>query len=341
MRIGVMSFAHVHATGYVAVLQQLGVEVLAADPDAEAAGRQSPVIDGMQLVDSYQALLSGCDGVVICAETSEHRRLTELAAAAGVYVLCEKPLALSLADGQAMIDACTAAGVGLMTAFPMRFASQVRRLAAMVHGGELGVLVAMAGSNPGSCPGGWFTDPALSGGGSVIDHTVHLADLMCWLSGQRPLSVYAQMNALVTPELGVETGGLIQLTFDGGLIGSIDASWSRLPHYPVWGGLTLEVVGDAGVVSVDPFGEQLLVSSDRTRLLRFGANANRAMLIEFLSAIRATRMPSPDGRDGLLATAVALAAYRADHDNTVTDVWPASLPATSNGPATPNGGHHA
>ncbi len=324
MKIGLMSYAHPHAVGYVAVLQQLGVEVLAADPDAAAAGRPTPRSDGVQLVGSYQALLaSGCHGVVICAESSEHRRLTELAAAAGAYVLCEKPLALSLTDGQAMIDACAVAGVGLMTAFPMRFAPPIVQLAAMVQGGQLGKLTAMAGSNPGSCPGGWFVDPARSGGGSVIDHTVHLVDLMCWLSNQRPQSVYAQTNALITPQFNVETAGLLQLTFNGGLIGSVDASWSRLPHYPIWGGLTLEVVGDAAVVSVDPFGEEVQATSDRTRLLRFGANANRAMLIEFLSSIRDQRMPTPDGQAGLMATAVALAAYRAVQDNTVTDVWPA------------------
>lgn len=324
LRIGVLSFAHVHAPGITALLVGLGAEVLVSDPDA-ARGRAGAEATGARYVGSHTDLLAaGVDGVVICNENVHHRELTEQAAATGAWVLTEKPLALSTADGSAMINTCEQAGVGLMTAFPMRFVPQLSQVAALAHGGSLGQLVSLAGTNPGSCPGGWFVDPTLSGGGSVIDHTVHVADLMCWLTGATPTSVYAQVNDLITPEHGVETGGLVAVTFSDGTIGTIDASWSRLPHYPVWGGLTLEVVGTSGVLSVDPFGEQMLTTTDRTRWLRFGADPVRAMLVEFLASIRERRQPTPSGRDGLLSTAIALAAYRSAAEHTVVDV---ELPA--------------
>jgi predicted dehydrogenase len=66
-------------------------------------------------------LLSAVDAVVITAENVRHAELTKAAAAKGVAVLCEKPLATTVEDGEAMIDACKAAGVPLMTAFPCRF----------------------------------------------------------------------------------------------------------------------------------------------------------------------------------------------------------------------------
>lgn len=320
LRIGILSFAHVHAPGIAAMLSSLGAEVLVSDPDPER-GRAGAEQAGARFVGSHDDLFeAGVDAVVICSENVHHRALTEQAAAAGAWVLSEKPLALSTADGLAMINACERAGVGLMTAFPMRFVPQLTQVAALAHRGDLGQVVSVAGTNPGTCPGGWFVDPALSGGGSVIDHTAHVADLMCWLTDATPTSVYAQVNNLITPEHGVETGGLVAVTFSDGTIGTIDASWSRLPHYPVWGGLTLEVVGTDGVLSVDPFGEQLLTSTDRTRWLRFGADPVRAMLVEFVQSVRERRDPSPSGRDGLLATSIALAAYRSAAEQTVVEV---------------------
>ena len=74
--------------------------------------------------------------------------------------------------------------------------------------------------------------------------------------------------------------------------------------------MTLEVVGSDGAVWVDAFGEEMLATSDATRLLRFGVDPNVAMLTEFLTAVRERRAPSVTGKDGLRATAVALAAYR-------------------------------
>ncbi|WP_204916900.1 Gfo/Idh/MocA family oxidoreductase [Microlunatus panaciterrae] len=315
LRIGVMSYAHVHAPGLVSLLKALGAEVLAADLDP-ARGASSSAAAGVEFVGDYEALLArDLDGVVICAENSEHRKLTERAAAAGAYVLTEKPLATSVEDGLAMIDACDRAGVGLMTAFPLRFAPQIITVAALAHGGRLGKIAALSGANPGSCPGGWFADKDLAGGGCVMDHTVHLADLMCWLTGAIPTTVYAQTNRMISPQHNIDTGGLVSITFSDGTIANIDASWSRLGHYPVWGGLTLEVVGTDGVVQADPFGEQMLATSQQTKWLRFGADPNREMVREFLTSIRERRQPTPSGRDGLLATAIALAAYRSDEQN--------------------------
>ncbi len=76
---------------------------------------------GTQAFESYEALLAApdLDAVVIGSENVRHRELTEMAASAGKHVLCEKPLATTVADGEAMIAACKSAGVQLMTAFPV------------------------------------------------------------------------------------------------------------------------------------------------------------------------------------------------------------------------------
>jgi len=324
LTVGLMSFAHVHAMGLAQLLLSSGATVLASDPDAER-GRARAAELGIDYVGDHDALVArGVDGVVITAENSEHRRLTELAAASGAAVLSEKPLALSIADGRAMVEACDRAEVTLMTAFPMRFSPQVQQVAALVHNGDLGEVVAISGTNPGSCPGGWFVDPAKSGGGSVIDHTVHVADLMCWLTGAEPVTVYCQTNQLITPEYGVETGGLVSVTFANGVFGTIDASWSRLPSYPTWGGVTLEVVGTEGMVSIDAFGGLAWSSQEgrnpSTRHLRYGPDTSAPLVTEFLTAIRERRPATPSGLDGLRSTAIALAAYRSAAAGDVVDV---------------------
>lgn len=322
LKIGIMSFAHGHAIGFLRTLQGLGVDIAAADPDSERADEVQRRY-GIQVFDNYDELLAWCpDGVAIGSENVYHRELTEKAAAAGAYVLCEKPLATTLADCRAMIVACETANVGLMTAFPMRFAPPIAAVAATVHDGRIGAVQAISGRNPGTAPGGWFSQPELSGGGSVIDHTVHVADLMAWFTGAEPATVYAQTNALIRPDLGVETGGLISVQFTDGTIATIDASWSRLPTYPAGGAVTIEVVGTDGVLHADAYATHVSLHGATTHQLMYGMEHSQRMLAEFVASITEGRAPSPDGHDGMRATAIALAAYESARTNDVVSVYP-------------------
>jgi predicted dehydrogenase len=310
LRIGIMSFAHVHTPGLIALSKALGAEVIGADPDEERAKASAQRLD-IELADGYDDLLSrDLDGVIITAENVHHRELCERAAAAGCHVLCEKPLATTIADGRAMIEACSKAGVWLSVAFPMRYSPPIARVAATAMAGRLGRVLAMAGTNPGSCPGGWFADASLAGGGCMMDHTVHIGDIMCWITGSVPKSVYAQGNELITPEFGTDTGGLIAVTFEDGTIGTIDCSWSRLPTFPTWGAVTLEVVGEDGQMAADAFGERVEVFGDRARWESFGADPNLPMVADFFEAIRDDRPPFIDGTAGLNSSAIAIAGYR-------------------------------
>ncbi|HEY6739094.1 MAG TPA: Gfo/Idh/MocA family oxidoreductase, partial [Actinopolymorphaceae bacterium] len=185
LKIGLMSFAHLHGAGYLSILAgRPDVEVRVADVDPER-GKRFAEQHGVDFAESYDDLMGwDPDGVIVCSENALHRELVELGASGGAYVLCEKPLATSLEDGHAMIAACEAAGVGLMTAFPMRFSQPIMALEQLVRGGELGRIFGVAGTNPGNNPGlrfPWFVTKDLAGGGAVMDHTVHVADLLRWL----------------------------------------------------------------------------------------------------------------------------------------------------------------
>jgi predicted dehydrogenase len=322
LRIGVMSLAHLHALSYIGLLAgRPDVELGVTDPDAgqrppgESGGRALAERLGVtRYFDTYRELLDwGPDGVVVCSENSRHRELTELAAAAGAHVLCEKPMATTVDDGEAMVAACAAAGVHLMVAYPVRFSRQFRALQATLP--ALGRVVAATGTNNGKLPTAraWFADPVLAGGGAMMDHTVHLADLFdCLFDGAEAESVQAVANRMIYGGARVETGGLVSLRYPGGVVATIDCSWSVPEHYPTWGGLTLRLVGEDGIADMDAFAQAVHGFSEATRAplrLDFGAGGDGPMLDEFVSAIRDGRRPQPDGESGLRSLRIVARAY--------------------------------
>ena len=319
MKIGILSFAHLHAESYAHALNVMpGVQLMGIADDDATRGEHFARHYETRFYPSYEALLADQpDGVIVCSENVLHRPLVELAAQAGVHVLCEKPLATTLTDGQAMLDACRQAGVVLMTAFPMRFSAPVLEIKSLLGTGQLGRLLACSATNQGQNPKryrDWFVDKTLAGGGSVFDHTVHLADMLRWYLDSEVAEVYAQTNRIIHRDaVEVETAGLLMLTFADGAFASIDCSWSRPLNYPTWGGLTFDLICEKGVVNVDAFSQNLVSYSNRSQTpswIPWGSDSDQAMVGEFLSAIAENRTPRVTGYDGYKAMEVALAAYR-------------------------------
>lgn len=329
MKVGLMSFAHVHAASYASLLRATpGIELVATDPDhhrrpGETGGASMAESLGVPYVADYEALLAQRpEAVIICGENNEHRRLTELAAAAGAHVLCEKPIATTLLDAYAMTAACTAAGVQLMIAHPVRFAPAFTALRETVAGGALGDVVSVAGTNNGRLPRGeraWFVDPRAAGGGALTDHLVHVLDLLDALwPGSRVRSVYAVANRLLHPDAAVETGGLaaFRLELDDrtgrSVPVTIDASWSRPDGYATWGGLTLRLIGTGGISDVDPFALRVgghLSSTANAAWIPYGPNLDELLLRSFLDVVAGRAPAAPDGAAGTRGLAVVLAAY--------------------------------
>lgn len=317
VRIGILSFAHMHAASYAhSIVTRTDTELVGiADHDLERTQRMAGQF-GTRAFESYEALLAdpGLDAVVIGSENIRHRELTELAASAGKHVLCEKPLATTVADAEAMIAACKNAGVQLMTAFPCRYSPVMQRLKAALDTGEAGEIVAFRGTNRGRNPGGWFIDKSLSGGGATIDHTVHVTDLMRWILKDEVKEVYAEIsNGIGHQEY--DDVGFLTFTFQKGVFATLDASWSRPKSFPTWGDVTLDVITERGTLSMDMFAQNVVLYSDRpdgshsVGWHNWGGNMDDGLIGAFAQAI-ATDTPVPiTGEDGLRAMEVALAAY--------------------------------
>jgi predicted dehydrogenase len=316
VRAGIFGVGHVHSESYVGNLRKSpGVEFVgASDSDGAMLAEWTARHGATGFSSDEELVAAGVDFGIVCSPTNAHLPTVERMAAAGVHILCEKPLATNASDAHRIVDVCDRAGVKLMTAFPMRFSPSLRTGAEWIADGRIGTVLSIAGTNRGHLPtdyAPWFADPELAGGGAVMDHTVHLADIMRWWLGVEPEDVYAETNHILHPHVAVETGGLVTLGFGDGVFATIDCSWSRPHNYPTWGGLEIEVVGTEGVFAIDAFAQRFdLWSHGTTSWVDWGSDTNQLMIDHFAGAVRGEHEVFVTGADGLRATEIALAAYR-------------------------------
>ena len=250
-----------------------------------------------------------CDAVAICSENNRHAESVEAAAKAGKAILCEKPLAAREEDMSRIERAVDGSGVLLMTAFPCRFSPAYARTKARIEAGEIGRVRAVCATNRGSNPGGWFVDADLSGGGAMIDHVVHVGDLLRDLFGD-PARVQAQIGANMVGRATDDTA-MLTLEWADGLFATLDSSWSRPPGYRTWGDVTMTVVGERGTIELDLFGPAVGVyGAAGYRTSSYGSDLDAAMVDAFVSACLDGEPVRTTMRDGIQAARIALAGYR-------------------------------
>lgn len=185
------------------------------------------------------------DAVIVAAPTPAHRELTDLAAAHGKPVLCEKPLARTIEDAEAMVVACDRAGVRLMVGQVVRFFPAYARLHRALQDGEIGRVGRVRAARVGPHPGGsraWFADFAASGG-VVLDMMIHELDLLRWWFGD--VERVCAARPAVLPTSGVDYAqGLLR--FASGTIAHVEASWAHAAFRT-----TIELAGEHGILRHD------------------------------------------------------------------------------------------
>lgn len=319
LKVGMISFAHGHAYSYYQALRAL--------PEAEIRGIADGVYERVESLvtehrvayyEDYRQLLdTDIDAVVICSENVHHAEITQAAAKKGKHILCEKPLGINVDEMRAMIDVCDEHNVQLMTAFPCRYLASVVEAKKAVDRGDIGSILAIKGTNRGTFPGGWFAEPELSGGGALLDHTVHVMDVMNWFMKSEVREVYAHTATLFNPGIRVEDTGMIHMKFANGAFGVIDTSWSRKPPFPTWGDVTLEIIGTDGVISIDGFAQKndrYSAQDGKGSWQYWGDNMDEYMIRDFVKALLHQEPVPINGEDGLRSAQVALAGYRSVKD---------------------------
>lgn len=241
-------------------IQASGNGTLAAvfDPDPVSRHRAAGLL-GVPAHDDLGAFLAtpGLGAVYVAAPNHAHRGLVEAAAAAGLPVLCEKPMATTMADAQAMVDACARAGVRYATAFDQRFHAAHQALAGLIAEGRLGTVTAIrivyacwlpadwAGDN-------WRIDPRRAGGGALFDLAPHGIDLSAYLLAE-PLVEIAAIGQARVHKYQVEDGALLMARSRSGAMVQMHVAYNCPETLPR---RRLEVVGTAGqAVATDTMGQ--------------------------------------------------------------------------------------
>ena len=206
---------------------------LGVDPELRTA-REFAAEHGLRLIPTFeQALADGAVAAVLLATPhSLHLPQVLAAATAGKHVFCEKPLALTRAHAERMVDACQRAGVVLGVGHNRRWWPAMRELARLVEAGELGTLLHIEGhnsnENSNAVTGGWRTLPSESPGGGMTGAGLHALDAMVGIAG--PVSrMKAQLVERKPPPAPQDTASAL-LEFESGVSGLL-ATVRATPFY--------------------------------------------------------------------------------------------------------------
>jgi predicted dehydrogenase len=286
-------------------------------------------------------LLKRPDVDVVCLATpsGQHAAQAIAAAAAGKHVLVEKPLALSLADADAMISACDEAGVHLGVVLQRRAEPIFRQVYEAIRAGDLGEITMASVCMPYHRPQVYYDQAAWRGtweqdGGVLMNQGIHFVDLLLWLMGADPVRISARA-ATLQRQIEVEDTVVATLEFQGGALATLSATSTappgfrqRVEVYGTTGAIQLE--GDAAIrwetahgtgpgaatpAAATPTGSGAPVAgAPASAYPTVGSQspvAHAAFIRDFVEALRDGRPPSVDGREGRRSLAAVLGIYEA------------------------------
>ncbi len=183
----------------------------------------------------YDAILArdDVDIVHIAAPVAEIPALTMRAARAGKHIILGKPMAMTVAEADAMVAAVNDAKV-MCVAFQGLMRLRAGGLKSRLDAGEIGELAVMHQTSRWSIAEdwyqsgtpGWFVDPSKVPGGALIDEGIYWIDLFRWLAGSEIVTVEARTANLVHKDIQVEDWGMALFTFANGIVGTLEASWT-------------------------------------------------------------------------------------------------------------------
>lgn len=327
--VGAGMIAQYHAE---AIARTPGARLVAVCRADAARAAETEARFGVPGETSYAALLERPDVEVVCICTPSglHAEQTLAAAQAGKHVLVEKPMALTLSDADAMIQACRQWGVLLGVALQRRTDPAFAAAQVAMAGGALGrlvlggVMVPYLRSQDYYDSAAWRGTWKLDGGGVLMNQGIHLLDLLLWYLGD-VAQIQAQMTTLAH---AIEVEDCISATvrFTNGALGSVVATTAAAPGYPH----RVEVYGERGGMQLEgerivrwesemlPHVPGLAVSPSGTTAAGAGSNphgisqeGHQRLIADFVAALRDKRQPVVPGEEGRRSLELALAIYGA------------------------------
>ena len=264
---------------------------------------------------SWQDLLRDeeVSAVYIATPVNLHARQTIAAAAAGKHVLCEKPMAINLAECDAMIGACRANDVKLGIAYYRHFYPVIARVKEIIQSGELGIPVlaqinAFEQFNPGpDHPRVWLLNRSQSGGGPMFDFGCHRIEVLANIFG--PIKRVKSMLANVSFTREVEDTATALFQFESGACATLSVTHAaREPQD------SLDIYGDGGSIHVSALNQGALVISssagERLETLPPDQNLHAPLISDFVEAVTKQREPAVGGLTGRMVAEIEEQIYR-------------------------------
>jgi predicted dehydrogenase len=263
---------------------------------------------------SWRGLLTDpeIDAVYVATPVRLHAEQTIAAAEAGKHVLCEKPMAMDLAECDRMIAACQASGVTLGIAYYRRFYPVIARVKHLVDAGDLGtpVIAQMTAfepfdPRPGE-PRSWLLQRSESGGGPMADFGCHRLEVLLHLLG--PVRHVASVVSRVSLDREVEDTATVLLQFERGASGMLAVTHAAADRQD-----TLDLFGTKGSIRITSLNSGDMTirvgGVDRTESLPPARNLHSPLVEDFVDAVRTHRAPAVDGHVGRAVAVVQDAIY--------------------------------
>ena len=282
---------------------------------------------GIALEPSVDALVARDDIQAVFIATPHHVHVEQAitAARAGKHMLIEKPMACTVADCDAILEACKAAGVYSSIAFSQRTRKCNIKAKQMIDEGAIGRILQMnemslVPAGLGGLPN-WQSDPENLG--TLFGHGIHNFDRIRWFTGREIKSVYAKCGNF-EPGAKVEGNSTLLMTLTDGAVATFWCSFTLpKPSFPraqfsTW------IVGEKGLIDLDAYGELRIATGGEWKVVEtqepidwqgkgfldpVRLESYTLQCQDFIDAVADRRSPAVTGWDGRQAVAAALAAY--------------------------------
>ena len=323
-RVGVIGAGAIaqacHLPGYA---KNEWVDLVAfADPEPAWHKEMARLYDYVRGYAHYRHMLEKekLDVVSVCTPNKYHADATISAFEAKCHVLCEKPIATTLKEADAMIAAAKKARRKLMVGFTHRLFNGTKKVKELLAEKALGkpfmirVRFAHGGPFPGWAKSDWFYSKDLAAGGAMLDMGIHAIDLCLWLFGS--VTTVTAKAATLIKKIEVDDNAVMILEFKNGALGYIEVGWTSKPGFS-----GLEVYGTEGSLVCDYnrglflFGGKASAGTDGTSEWRVIERAPTqggwaTEIGHWIDVLRGVEKLTMDGKAGRNAIEVALAAYK-------------------------------
>lgn len=324
-RVALLGCGRISKSHFDAISRIDGLHLVAVADAVQSRAEAAGIANGVPWFGSLSEMMTAvdCDIVTVATPSGLHPVHGIEAARAGKHVVSEKPMAISLAGADSLIDACADAGVRLFVVKQNRLNPAIQLVKRAVQKGRFGRIHSANCTVRWARPQEYYDQAPWRGtwamdGGAFMNQASHYVDLIQWLAG--PVEAVVAMTATQERKIEAEDSGAAVLRFQNGAIGVLDVTMLTYPKN-LEGSLT--ILGDRGSVKIggtavnrvdtwlfeDYDDDDKLIESAATTPPTVYGFGHQGYYRNVLRVLRGEAVPDTDGREGRKSLEIILAIY--------------------------------